>query len=1001
VTWQDVEHPTDSERQAVREAAAPGSYRKNRLRRWVVRLTVIAGLGIVTLVVLLPTLLSTGPGTAWLLDRVNATIPGTITADDLTLGWLGNQQLEQARLTDNDGSFVASIGTLQLPDMPLWSLLWRSPDIGAMRVEQFRLDLVKNFGQPSNLQRALGLESDEDNAEVARISSNKSFNEFVITPVNDPPSQLAETPARTLKTLSLPYDLSVEATFKEVAISISGDGIQPTTLTMPEATLTVIDPSKMHLAFDADVQQQEASGRFEFAGTANDLFAADGQLTLTLADLDINARLSQLPLAPMDRLFAMKGKLHRLLGPILDGELQVTGRYPDFGGLMTLKSDHLNVSQKLETNGGSLHTDESSLAELTLTPEAWRAWAGENAGRLTQSVEIRLLVKSFDIPFTENAADFESAQLLTELRTDPWQIEVEDRGNIQITDVVASLSSEGLSKGFRLGLIGEIDAYGRPGSLVFDGSVQPTERDWKGLKVTAQINELPVVSIDELLNQGGRLEATFGEKVMMGLIAKRSSGGDYALTVDFGERGENASARLNGQMVGELTAEGFVSMRTKQPMTLLLTPRAAELWQRPLGRAADTPDGTVGLSLTDAMPISADGDFSVAMLDGRGLRFDPEQTGGTIRIGLPETELKDRWYDRTFRLTDGQIDIAAEDLREPVEIAVSFETDRYRQAEPGESAKTGRMTADARIESLMQSDGRIDWPEAQLYADIDIRNLPTVVFDALTRQQGYAVAAFGQELSSKLSLQRLSYAEGGRIDFDLNSENGSVGNLPGELDENWNLTLRAPSTFFLNATPQLSNRILRFVNPVILPAVVSARVPIVITLDDDSFNIPLRDFSWSLVNADAQVMMNTVTIVPNVSPVDKILPKLVQFNLIKDAELYEAEVAPIVLAIRQGVLSYEQLPISIDDVQLDFGGKIDILNRQVAMTLTIGGEAFEKDAALKQFGKIGIDIGGTIQEPTVKLDALNNLIGDVGTRLLREQTDRLLKDLFKKKPVTE
>ena len=998
---------------------------------------------------MLPTALGTGWGRAWLMQRVNARIPGHLAAREVRLSWFGWLAAEGVVLQGADDGEVARVKAVILSDAGLWSLLTGTRELGAVTVQGARLHLERDAAGRMNLDRALG---------TSWFGGPGGAGEVSDTAEREPPDGAGDKGGTGGGGPAVPPGLVVDVTLRDVAATMTGTGFETVAVTLPEATLTVAGPTRLGLTLRATVEQGADSGRVELAATVDDLFNEVGRWTVGAARFDVDGSVFRLPLAAMDRLLGWGdasvlagasgagalggvqghppdrgGKLTALLGPRLDASVRLKGGLADADGLLIAESERLTLRQPInfderrvtvrdDFGGGPpvrRHRDDPpgtpaalpTGGVLTLTPDAWAAILGDEAPALLDPVRLLFTVDEFEAPRARGALDLPGTRYGVSLQTvggEPLRLDVPERGTLEATLNVRVGSTEAdRAATLRVGsdlTIG--DAGGRLEAVV---EARRGDAGWQAGTVEAVLAALPMPVLDALTGQGDRLTATLGKSVGLGVLATADGRGGYGLTVDFNPAdlggtatGGDAGPRLQGQLTGRYGDDGAVELHTDQRLTLRLTPEAFELWQQPATAAAGaaTPDGTVGLSLIEPMRLDVDVDLQAALRDGPGLRFDPDRTALNLGITLPETTLHDRWYDRRFRLVNGRVTVDAPDLREPVTVAVVFETDRHAEDGPNSPPSTpGRLTADATVTGLMLDDGYLQVERAVLAGGVGLTDLPTAVFDALTRQRGYAVAAFGRELSATLSTEGFSLAAGGPADFELNSANGSVGSLPALVSPDKTLTLRAPSTFYLNATPELSSRILRLVNPIVLPAVVSASVPIVITLDDDGFTVPLDGFDWRRVNADARVMMNRVTIVPNVAPMDRIIPKLVRFNLLPDRPEYVAKIAPIVLSIRDGVLAYERLPIGLDDVELDFGGRIDLANRGLDMTLTVGGEAFEKDEFLKSLGSIDVAIGGSIDEPTVQMQALERLLRDaardVGRDLIRQGADKLL-DSFRR-----
>ncbi|MBP6124650.1 MAG: hypothetical protein KA469_01995, partial [Phycisphaerae bacterium] len=77
--------------------------RKKTVKR---RLLIWLGVGaavVLLLIGLLPAFLSSNAGTAFLLAQLNRSMGGTLTVDDLSLGWFGGVQVQNLSWQDESG----------------------------------------------------------------------------------------------------------------------------------------------------------------------------------------------------------------------------------------------------------------------------------------------------------------------------------------------------------------------------------------------------------------------------------------------------------------------------------------------------------------------------------------------------------------------------------------------------------------------------------------------------------------------------------------------------------------------------------------------------------------------------------------------------------------------------------------------------------------------------------------------------------------------------------
>src|SRR4051794_17668386 len=96
--------------------ASPTLPRK-RGRWWKILLPVV--LVLFLLVLLAPTILSTGMGKSILLGQINSRVPGKVTADSLSLGWFSGAKVRKLEFTDPQGKSVVVL------DADTGITLWR------------------------------------------------------------------------------------------------------------------------------------------------------------------------------------------------------------------------------------------------------------------------------------------------------------------------------------------------------------------------------------------------------------------------------------------------------------------------------------------------------------------------------------------------------------------------------------------------------------------------------------------------------------------------------------------------------------------------------------------------------------------------------------------------------------------------------------------------------------------------------------------------------------
>jgi len=136
---------TDGENDSGAGREAKKSNRSSKKRRrwpWILGGVI---LGLILLVVLLPTILSLGPARSIVLGRVNKAINGAARMDALSLGWFSGVRVEKLEVADAAGETVLAVESIRIP-AGLLSMLGSNLDLGAIEINgpQVNIELRKD-----------------------------------------------------------------------------------------------------------------------------------------------------------------------------------------------------------------------------------------------------------------------------------------------------------------------------------------------------------------------------------------------------------------------------------------------------------------------------------------------------------------------------------------------------------------------------------------------------------------------------------------------------------------------------------------------------------------------------------------------------------------------------------------------------------------------------------------------------------------------------------------
>ena len=331
-----------------------------------------------------------------------------------------------------------------------------------------------------------------------------------------------------------------------------------------------------------------------------------------------------------------------------------------------------------------------------------------------------------------------------------------------------------------------------------------------------------------------------------------------------------------------------------------------------------------------------------------------------------------------FTLTTGHLTLADGALTSDFDSAVSVGTDAGRIS--------GGMSGGAGMPNVAQWTGTV--------TAVD---LPLAALDGWIGADGYLTAALGDVAGFVVTLDDWSPDAGGAISLRADTAAGTGGSLK-LVDDGTTLHLAEPATFSLVQTPALSDKITRLVNPVLMPAVVAASQPLMITLDPAAFSIGSRGFDWSMINMKLRLDVGTVAVLPSQEPFAGLASQLQNLGVLEKASLYDLAVQPIELSISKGVFRYLPQNYKLDDVTLTFDGLLSMTDRVLDVRLVPGGREIDRDPLIKSLAAGGVHISGTLDNPKIELGSLTEALSKdkIGDTLLGVFGGLLQKELDKK-----
>jgi hypothetical protein len=968
---------------------SPGTGKRPR-RRWLRRIAVAAVLLLVVLSVLVligPTLLSTAAGRRYALGVVNDQIAGEVGVDGLSVGWLSGQSLTGVVVRDADGTQVARVGRVALPDAPLLSLVRGGLTLGRIEVEQVTADIVGYEDGTTNLQRAL---SARGAPPVQPGRSGKS----------------SPKPGQTPPAAAWPGGLSFAITLRDIDITYRAAGVdEPIRLTVSDADLSASDPAHLELKLNAELSQAQRAGAVTADTKIDQLFDAAGVYQPGSAIARVNAEVADLPIDLLDTLLEQDGKLLALLGPVLNGRVLADVTASGGTASVQVKSEYLDINAKAAFDPAGVTQAGASAVRLTLTPQAWTALTatdGTNASTLAEPVEVAIELRRLGLPINDRGLDLTNVNLDLGLTLGDMSLLIDGVGEITLASTTGGIRTTQLGRSLAASFNTTSGINRKPGGVNLEVVVADLiDKDQRvntvGLsaKVNGQLTNAPLAAILDELMPGvthGLATRTLGPAVDAQIVADvtpRTDGGSRAGSFEFDLLTTGGEAGMQSTLIGRFDQDPQAinaDLYDGSFLKFTVTPGLVSAYQRAFaepGEDGAQPDHSAvalggpaafKLDLTRAaVGMKSDG--------GGGYAFNPAGVKLTGKLTSPKLAL-DRGGESAVTLKGLLVGIATDGLAGDTTLTLNADIDYPAPPDvpPAGEPRPGTIKSTTTVGGLVNARGQLAFESASYQTNTHIRRAPIDLIDAVLDMQGDLVASVGPR--ARVDAVG-SYAPGeddgtGGIDLTLKSRSASADMKLLVEDGRWALKADAPLSF--QVTPRLSQTMLKKVMP-FLGGAVSARLPIGVTLRQEGFSAPVRDMGIADVNADIRLELGELDLKG-----EGVLKKVLEQLGVGGRSLLNARFSPVTINLAGGKLSYQDLTMSIDDVVLGFSGQVDLGSEQLDLRMTIPGTSLANISWLK--GAIAPDqvivvpLTGTFDKPSLDVKLLT---GEIAKAALQGQ----------------
>ncbi|HEX7009609.1 MAG TPA: hypothetical protein VF184_06480 [Phycisphaeraceae bacterium] len=917
---------------------------KRRLVMWT---ALGVGLALLVVVLLLPTLASTGPGQRLLMQAVNARIPGTLTAQDVRLRWWGGQSIEGLTLRDPQGHLVAQITRIDAPETGLLPLALGSRNLGQIRIQADEIHLRQQPGQRTNLQQA----------------------------VSRQPQPAQDQPADT-QPLQLDQDTSLNLSFTARRITYEGPDIEPVELTNVNAQLDVPSLQAIAIKLTSDLLQAGQTGRIDLDGQLHNAFTQEGRLALETAMVNAQAELTNLPVPMADRLMDQQGRLAGLLGEQIDAHLTAQGPLDQLNAVITAQSPHLNIDAALTGTPDQLQVRPGSTLRMEVTPQAVAAFTAPStpdqppstqpATQLAQPFTLELRVASLTIPRQQDQLILADATIDATATASDIILNVPDRGPMALRSTRLAINSADLSQQVQA----QLDAQAQVENVTEPVQMRALVRNALGqegpLAATLNLVKLPMPLADALAGGGDRLTQLLGRTLDATVSLTRDPEQAYAF------EGQVRAPNLSAPFQGSYAADGLARLRTPSPAELTLTPAAFTQWV-----ATAQPRR---LELVQPMSIQANiADLQLAMRPADPdqpdqpllARLDPQRTHLLADAAIPLAVFRDPATQRIARVEEGRFRVEGQDLSQLLNVLANL---KLEAVTPQGQTQPGTVQSQTQIRGLITAAGQFQPRQAHISSQSSLESVPSILLDTLLGQDGQLEAVLGPQTSAQLAVDYRP-DQGGQATFELDSTNAS-GHLPLLFTPDGVAQLRENAELSLQVTPALSQVVLSRINP-FLAGAIAAQAPLKLTILKEGFALPIRGFDWRQVSGQARLDVGQINLLPQgfTGTLLQVISPLIRAPNLSS---YLGQMQPVDLKMQQGRLSYDRMRIALQEIGIDlnFSGTVDLDTRNLDLQLLLGGPRLP----IRELEQVAIPIQGTITQPRLNEQALAQAALEAGLR---------------------
>jgi len=448
---------------------------------------------------------------------------------------------------------------------------------------------------------------------------------------------------------------------------------------------------------------------------------------------------------------------------------------------------------------------------------------------------------------------------------------------------------------------------------------------------------------------------------------------------------ESAMPRLTGTFRAELVDE--VVRVTADELTLTVGRQVLEamLNQAPDGEKSgedETPPAVAAISVPADVPFTLAIEslhVPLAMISGEAFDAALVDIRATLRGGPLRLADADGDLSTIDALT---VTVEAHDLAKGLAFEIGGSATGRGAPEPGS------LRAEGSVVNLIAEDGTLRTDAARINMVGSADGVATTIADTLLALEQLLVAAVGPSMSATFDAKDFSH-HGGSLDGRIETTNGFMaGRVRGHEGD---LLTSSDNQFHgeLEITPPLREHILAPIHP-ILADVRTTEQPLRFRLTSDA-TIP-GDGDVARLNADLEITIGAVEFDSG----SLVLGILQLFEGSEGRSTIPGSIDPIIVQIRDGVITYRQFTVHVGKYALRYAGTVDLVKKRIDLRTEIPLDALGRSfSELEDYVEgivVPIVTRGTFDKNKTEIDP----DFDLAAMLAKSGLRGLLDDLIKK-----